>query len=298
MEETLKKYFKWVFREDFFTIALDHSGCYLFTKSENDDEVAEQYKQFREAMALEDRQINLCVLGRKSRFNYCSFEKLGNYVFQIIQHKGYQLTDSEIESILKTYCYEFSTERTDLRNKETVNEHLRAVLTKKFVEVDPPVLTVEQVEIICRMKVVSINFLYDLGIGEDDAFEVLEVISEHSGKELYVISAPDSSDKILLRNRKLKVLVVLLCWVLEAVCALVEVVPFNFIVVPYVVGVGYSLALVADTKALHHSLLVLLAFTTFVVPLVVVGNHYWEWIVTQVKGIPDTVTFWDVGSHS
>ena len=298
MEETLKKYFKWVFREDFFTIALDHSGCYLFTKSENDDEVAEQYKQFREAMALEDRQINLCVLGRKSRFNYCSFEKLGNYVFQIIQHKGYQLTDSEIESILKTYCYEFSTERTDLRNKETVNERLRAVLTKKFVEVNPPVLTVEQVEIICRMKVVSINFLYDLGIGEDDAFEVLEVISEHSGKELYVVSAPDSSDKILLRNRKLKVLVVLLCWVLEAVCALVEVVPFNFIVVPYVVGVGYSLALVADTKALHHSLLVLLAFTTFVVPLVVVGNHYWEWIVTQVKGIPDTVTFWDVGSHS
>lgn len=298
MEETLKKYFKWVFREDFFTIALDHSGCYLFTKSENDDEVAEQYKQFREAMALEDRQINLCVLGRKSRFNYCSFEKLGNYVFQIIQHKGYQLTDSEIESILKTYCYEFSTERTDLRNKEIVNERLRAVLTKKFVEVDPPVLTVEQVEIICRMKVVSINFLYDLGIGEDDAFEILEVISEHSGKELYVVSAPDSSDKILLRNRKLKVLVVLLCWVLEAVCALVEVVPFNFIVVPYVVGVGYSLALVADTKALHHSLLVLLAFTTFVVPLVVVGNHYWEWIVTQVKGIPDTVTFWDVGSHS
>lgn len=298
MEEILKKYFKWVFREDFFTIALDHSGCYLFTKCENDDEVAEQYKQFREAMALEDRQINLCVLGRKSRFNYCSFEKLGNYVFQIIQHKGYQLTDSEIESILKTYCYEFSTERTDLRNKEIVNERLRAVLTKKFVEVDPPVLTVEQVEIICRMKVVSINFLYDLGIGEDDAFEVLEVISEHSGKELYVVSAPDSSDKILLRNRKLKVLVVLLCWVLEAVCVLVEAVPFNFIVVPYVVGVGYSLALVADTKALHHSLLVLLAFTTFVVPLVVVGNHYWEWIVTQVKGIPDTVTFWDVGSHS
>lgn len=106
MEELLKKYFKWVFTEDFFTVALDFTGCYLFTVHPEDEEVKKQAKSFRQAMHLKNSQCLLCVIGRKSNLSYCSWELLDSFAMQVTQKRKKVLTEAEIQSILDCYGVE------------------------------------------------------------------------------------------------------------------------------------------------------------------------------------------------
>lgn len=120
MEELLKKYFKWVFTEDFFVVALDYTGCYLFTADIEDSVVEEQRKAFCKAINLKNGQYLLCVVGRKSKFSFCSWELLDSFAMQATQKRRKVLTETEIQSILD--CYGVETKNNVIRQEEKQEE--------------------------------------------------------------------------------------------------------------------------------------------------------------------------------
>ena len=101
METVLKEYFTEVFREDFFVVALDWTGCYLFTDSSDDSEIGRQFTDFLESISLRKEQVCLCVIGRKSKYNYSDFQHLSEYVLKAKQRRKPVLTDKEVNSILQ-----------------------------------------------------------------------------------------------------------------------------------------------------------------------------------------------------
>lgn len=103
LENVIREYFTDVFREDFFVVALDRTGCYLFTDFPDDTVVGIQLSEFVSSMSLSEKQVCLCVIGRKSRFNYCDFYHLGEYVLKAKQRRKPVLTNKEIDSILECY---------------------------------------------------------------------------------------------------------------------------------------------------------------------------------------------------
>lgn len=120
MEELLKKYFKWVFTEDFFIVALDFTGCYLFTIHPEDEIIRKQAKAFQQAMQLKNKQCVVCVVGRKSDLNFCSWDLLSDFAMQATQKRSKVLTEGEIQSILD--CYGIETKSNIVRRGETKEE--------------------------------------------------------------------------------------------------------------------------------------------------------------------------------
>lgn len=103
LETIIEKYFTDVFREDFFVVALDRTGCYLFTDCCDDEEVRKQLAEFLSSMSLTKEQVCLCVIGRKSKFNYCDYQHLSEYVLKAKQRRKPVLSAKELDSILQCY---------------------------------------------------------------------------------------------------------------------------------------------------------------------------------------------------
>lgn len=136
METVLKKYFTEVFREDFFVVALDRTGCYLFTDSSDDSGIERQFTDFLESMSLRKEQVCLCVIGRKSKYNYSDLQHLSEYVLKAKQRRRPVLAAKEIDSILHCYGIE---KLPDRESKETAPEDT----VKDFVPPEGPVLSIE-----------------------------------------------------------------------------------------------------------------------------------------------------------
>lgn len=136
METVLKEYFTEVFREDFFVVALDRTGCYLFTDSSDDSEIGRQFTDFLESISLRKEQVCLCVIGRKSKYNYSDFQHLSEYVLKAKQRRKPVLTDKEVNSILQ--CYDI--EKLPGRESE---EAAPEDIVKDFVPPEGPVLSIE-----------------------------------------------------------------------------------------------------------------------------------------------------------
>lgn len=103
LETIIERYFTDVFREDFFVVALDRTGCYLFTDCCDDEEVGKQFVEFLSSMSLAEEQVCLCVIGRKSKFNYCDYQHLSEYVLKAKQRRKPVLSTKELNSILQCY---------------------------------------------------------------------------------------------------------------------------------------------------------------------------------------------------
>lgn len=294
MEEILKKYFSVVFTEEFFTVALDYSGCYLFTKCSSDEEVKREYLQFKDDLALEEKQINLCVIGRESKFNYCSLEQLDKYVYGAQKHRGKALTQQEIESIQDTFGY--VPEKSEVK-KECFESELYRKLISKFVEVEEgeePVLTMEQVEILCRVRIVSLSFLHHVGVTTEHAEEVLNTISRYSDTSTYTVLAPEPAEKIQGSARRFKVGVILSCLVVEVAVVVIGVIPYWCILFPWLVSACMSWRLMNDHSVKHYGLVTLLVAVALIVPIAFLGEHYWQEIVKVGKSLVDTVIIWKV----
>lgn len=136
METILKEYFTEVFREDFFVVALDRTGCYLFTDSSDDSETGLQFTDFLESMSLQKEQVCLCVIGRKSKYNYSDLQHLSEYVLKAKQRRKPVLTEKEIDSILQCYGIEKLPGR---ESKKAAPEDI----VKDFVPPEGPVLSIE-----------------------------------------------------------------------------------------------------------------------------------------------------------
>ncbi len=108
METILKDYFKWVFTEDFFTIALDVTGAYLFSDCADDEEIGEQFNQFKDALQLSDEECVLCVIGRKSKWNYCGVDYLSRWVMKASRAREAVFTQDDVKSILDCYEYDYT----------------------------------------------------------------------------------------------------------------------------------------------------------------------------------------------
>lgn len=120
LEDILRKYFKYVFTEDFFTVALDATGCFLFSSHSDDTEITSQFNQFKSCQCLSDKQCVLCVVGRKSNLSYCSQHLLDSYIMKITQGRESVLSWEEQHSILE--CYKVPVEANTVSHEEPVEE--------------------------------------------------------------------------------------------------------------------------------------------------------------------------------
>lgn len=175
MVEILSQYFKWVFREDFFIIALDRTGCYFFTDYLDDAVIGQQFSEALNDLALTEKQAVLCVVGRNSQFNYCSLELVGKFVLQATQKRKAVLTDSEIFEILDAYGIEKQERKIEQRNWANTD------LFKQLKDSEFG-LSEMQINEICRIRPNSVQQLRKLDVPDRFAMDILKQI-EVSEKE-------------------------------------------------------------------------------------------------------------------
>ncbi len=169
MEEILRQYFKWVFKEDFFTVALDRTGCYFFTDCLDDNTIGQQYSMALEDLSLQERQVVLCVVGRESAYSYCGLELLGQFVLKATQGRSLVLSDKDIASILACYGIEQKVSTVERRDWSQTG------LFKQLVgnEFD---LSETQINEICRIRPRSIYQLRALGVPDQHAVAILKEV--------------------------------------------------------------------------------------------------------------------------
>lgn len=276
MEDVLKKYFEWVFTEDFFTVALDYTGCYLFTDCDDDERIEQEVSDFKADLALKDEQLNLCILDRKSRFNYCSSDLLGEYVFRVMRHRGKVLSLRELQSILQTFGYK---KEEIIVEKEQTDTMLHRVLMQQFV---PEVLTVTQVDTICSKKVITKEFLQSLGVEQEHLERVLSTIHQFADSDTYTCFVTDSAEELKAVRTRNCVISLVLCWVLDS-CCLYFSLPAWFFFVPLVLSMIFSFQLIRSTKFPLMALVLSIAGVT--IPILVWLTMYGEKVLKSIKGL-------------
>ena len=276
MEEILKKYFEWVFTEDFFTVALDYTGCYLFTDCDDDEKIEQEVSGFKADLALKDEQVNLCVLNRKSKLNYCSSDLIGEYVFRVMRHRGKVLTLDELQSILQTFGYQKELVSLEKEQPDTI---LRHMLMHQFV---PEVLTVEQVNLICSKKVITKEFLQSLGIEPEWLERVLSAVHQFADSEVYTCFGTDSAEELNAVRTRNRIVYLILCWVLEACCLYFRL-PAWLIFIPLTLSVVFSCQLTGNTK--FPIVFLVLSIIGVTAPTLVWLSMYGEKVLKSLRGL-------------
>ena len=277
MEDVLKKYFEWVFTEDFFTVALDYTGCYLFTDCDDDERIEQEVSDFKADLALKDEQINLCILDRQSRFNYCSSDLLGEYVFRVMRHRGKVLSLRELQSILQTFGYQ--KEEVVVMEKEQTATVLHRMLVHQFV---PEVLTVTQVDSICSKKVITKEFLQSLGVEREHLECVLSTVHQFADSDTYTCFVTDSAEELKAVRTRNRAISLVLCWVLDA-CCLYFSLPAWLFFVPFAISVVFSCQLIGSTK--FPLMVLVLSIAGVIIPVLVWLTIYGEKVLKSIKGL-------------
>ncbi len=185
MEEILRQYFKWVFKEDFFTVALDRTGCYFFTDCLDDNTIGQQYSMALEDLSLQERQVVLCVVGRESAYSYCGLELLGQFVLKATQGRSLVLSDKDIASILACYGVEQKVSTVERRDWSQT-ELFKQLVGNEFD------LSETQINEICRIRPRSVYQLRALGVPDQYAVAILKEVEasvqEESSMSIEVLS--------------------------------------------------------------------------------------------------------------
>ncbi len=174
----LKDYLMHVFCIEHFIVGLDCTGCYLFTEEEYDDAIAEWVEDFKDAMAL-DEQVSVCVIGRKSKFNFCDRKLLGIYVSKAVSARKKVLSDTEIQEIMDAYgvCADENRFFLDFHGTELFN-HIKNSLKEKGFPIDD-----QQLNEICRTKPKSTKELEHLGVHSSCVKMVLQIINTSAAEQ-------------------------------------------------------------------------------------------------------------------
>lgn len=171
MEDILKQYLSCVFTEEFFTVALDSTGCYLFTDCNDDNKIGEELADFKEQLGLSDKQISLCVIGRKSKYNYCSLELLPQYVLKAIQCRSVVIDWRTMQSIKKTFGIGIEIVDNCFADSILYKKIQNFKLTENAMDLSDDMITA-----ICRDGICSDDGLARIGIPKKYHNQILSII--------------------------------------------------------------------------------------------------------------------------
>jgi len=172
-----------VFWEDDFLVGLDCTGVYLFTECGSDDGLQGKVDRFTQDLDLEKGQVSLCVVGRKSKFNYCSRKLIGKYVMSATKSRKPVLSNAEIEDILKLYG-------VDTQNRHFGMDFSGTGLFKQLVAVandHGAEVALSEINGICRDRPDSIAALRGYGVPEGLLMEFQQCIANSEPEKAEVL---------------------------------------------------------------------------------------------------------------
>ena len=177
VESTLEKYLPYVFRDEHFVVGVDTTGCYLFAENGSDQDITAWAEELMDDLLLKSDEICLCVVGRESKYNYCSKKLLGKYASKAVRVRKPVFTNRDIKEILGAYGI-------SLENKSFYADYSE---TKLFKEVQNVVgshgwkLEEEIINKICYLKPEDFQSLKDLGVPDAVLAEVLNCVGKADG---------------------------------------------------------------------------------------------------------------------
>lgn len=189
--EIVDRYLQYAFKENDFIIGLDRAGVFLFTFNGDDVSVGEHTVELCKDLDLEPKQITICVLNRKSKYNYCDIELLPQYLHKAITARTGVLNQDDVVELADLYGVRKSKYYLDFSETDLYRSLCQALKQRK--ETMPQ----DDLNTICREKVSDIRRLKQLNVPEDCIGTFINLVSIAKMESPKLIKISDKGKNVM-----------------------------------------------------------------------------------------------------